>query len=191
MFFQNQSSELLIKEQTYLTSYSFRGIIFPAIFLLLLASSGCRIGYSFTGASVSPQVKTISIPYFPNNAPLVMPTLSRKMTDALKDYFTSQTNLMLVDKNGDLNIEGSITGYSVLPTAIQGNETAAMNRISISITVKFTNKKDEKQNFENVNFTRYLDYQSSLSLSAVQEDLISQIVDQLVQDVFNKSVVNW
>lgn len=120
-----------------------------------------------------------------------MPTLSRKMTDALKDYFTSQTNLMLVDKNGDLNIEGSITGYSVLPTAIQGNETAAMNRISISITVKFTNKKDEKQNFENVNFTRYLDYQSSLSLSAVQEDLISQIVDQLVQDVFNKSVVNW
>ena len=191
MFFQNQSSELLIKEQTYLTSYSFRGIIFPAIFLLLLACSGCRIGYSFTGASVSPQVKTISIPYFPNNAPLVMPTLSRKMTDALKDYFTSQTNLMLVDKNGDLNIEGSITGYSVLPTAIQGNETAAMNRISISITVKFTNKKDEKQNFENVNFTRYLDYQSSLSLSAVQEDLISQIVDQLVQDVFNKSVVNW
>ena len=156
-----------------------------------MSHSSCRIGYSFTGASISPQVKTISIQYFPNNASMVVPTLSRSLTDALRDYFTSQTSLVLVDRNGDLNIEGAITDYSVRPQAIQGNETAAMNRISISISVTFTNKKNEKQNFENVSFTRYQDYQSSLSLSTVEEDLIKEINDQLVQDVFLKSVVNW
>jgi len=159
--------------------------------LILLTQSSCRVSYSFTGASISPDVKTISILYFPNNASLVVPELSQSLTAALKDYFTSQTNLVLVDRNGDLNIEGSITDYSVRPIAIQGNETAAMNRISITITVKFTNKKNEKQNFDNVSFTRYQDYQSSLSLSTVQDGLIKDINDQLVQDVFNKSVVNW
>jgi hypothetical protein len=159
--------------------------------LFLISNSSCRIGYSFTGASISPQVKTISIQYFPNNASMVVPTLSRSLTDALRDYFTSQTSLVLVDRNGDLNIEGAITDYSVRPQAIQGNETAAMNRISVTINVTFTNKKNEKQNFENVSFTRYQDYQSSLSLSVVEEDLIKEINDQLVQDVFLKSVVNW
>jgi hypothetical protein len=149
------------------------------------------VGYSFTGASVSPQVKTISIQYFPNNAPLVVPTLSVALTNELKDYFTSQTNLVLVDRNGDLNIEGSITNYSVTPLAIQGNETAALNRISITINVSFTNSKDEKQNFENVSFTRYQDYNSSLNLSTVQDGLIKLINDQLVDDVFKKAVVNW
>ena len=151
---------------------------------------GCRVSYSFTGASISPDVKTIAIQYFPNNASLVVPTLSRTFTDALKDYFTSQTNLALVDRNGDLNLEGAITGYSVQPVAIQGNETAAQNRLTITVSAKFTNKKNEKQNFETT-FSRYLEYPSSQSLSAVQDDLIKQIDDQLVQDIFNKAVVNW
>ena len=112
------------------------------------------------------------------------------MTDALRDYFTSQTNLELVDKGGDLNIEGAITGYVVQPIAIQGNETAAMNRLTITVSVKFTNKTNEKQNFETT-FSRYQDYQSTLNLSSVQDGLIKEINDQLVQDVFNKAVVNW
>ena len=149
------------------------------------------MSYSFTGASISPQVKTISIAYFSNNASFEVPTLSRSLTDALRDYFTSQTNLVLVNRNGDLNIEGAITDYSFRPMAIQGNETAAMNRLSITITVKFSNTKNEKQNFDNISFTRYRDYQSSLSLSSIQDGLIKEINDELVQDVFNKSVVNW
>jgi hypothetical protein len=149
------------------------------------------MSYSFTGASVSPQVKTISISYFPNNASFTVPTLSRSFTDALRDYFTSQTNLVLVDRNGDLNLEGSITDYSFRPIAIQANETAAMNRLSITIMVKFSNTKNEKQSFENVSFTRYRDYQSSLSLASIQDGLIKEINDELVQDVFNKAVVNW
>ncbi len=166
-------------------------LCFFLFFFVLVIQNSCRMGYSFTGASISPDVKTISIGYFANNASFVVPTLSRVLTDGLKDYFTSQTRLILVDHNGDLDIEGAITGYTFLPIAIQGNETAAMNRLTITVTVSFINKKNEKQNFENKTFSRYLDYPSSQNLSAVQDQLITQIDNQLIQDVFNQCVVNW
>jgi len=158
--------------------------------LIIVSQTACRMSYSFTGASISANVKTVSIPMFPNNAPLVVPTLSRTMTNALRDYFTSQTNLNLVERNGDLNVEGTITGYGVQPVAIQGNETAAMNRLTITVSVKFTNKTDEKQDWE-FPFSRYLDYPSSVNLSSAQDGLIVGITDQLVMDIFNKAVVNW
>jgi hypothetical protein len=159
---------------------------------LVTIASSCRVSYSFTGASISANVKTITIPYISNSASLVVPTLSRTITDALRDYFTSQTNLVLVDRNGDLNLEGTITQYVVTPVAIQGNETAAMNRLTIVLSLKFSNKTDPKQNWDTpVQFSRYLDYSSSLQLSTVQDGLIAGITDQLVQDVFNKAVVNW
>ena len=158
---------------------------------LLLTLVSCRVNYSFTGASISPDVKTISIDYFQNKSTLVVPTLSRDLTEALRDYFTSQTSLSLQERGGDLVLEGTITSYEPgKPMAIQGNETAALNRMTISVSVKFTNKKDEKQNYETT-FTRYLDYPSSQPLSAVQSTLIEEINKQLVQDIFNKSVVNW
>ncbi|NVO20417.1 MAG: LptE family protein [Bacteroidetes bacterium] len=161
--------------------------IFIPVFLFSI--TGCGI-YSFTGASISPDVKTVSIKYFPNNAPLVQATLSRKFTEALRDKFTSQTNLSMVPSNGDLNIEGEITGYSTEPVAIQSDQKAAQQRLKITINVRFTNKKDEKQNFE-TSFTRYEDYPSGLQLSAVEDGLIDKINDYLTQDVFNKAVVNW
>jgi hypothetical protein len=108
----------------------------------------------------------------------------------LRNYFTSQTNLVLVDRGGDLNLEGSINQYAVVPVAIQGNETAALNRLTISVNVKFSNKTDTKQNWD-VTFSRYRDYSSSFNLSSVQEGLIKEITDDLVQDIFNKAVVNW
>lgn len=165
-------------------------ILFTVLAVSLTLMQACRVNYSFTGASVSPAVKTVSIQYFQNNAPLVVPTLSRTLTNAMRDYFTSHTKLDLVERNGDINIEGAITGYAVQPVAIQGNETAAMNRLTITISVKFTNKTDDKQNFEST-FSRYQDYTSSFDLNSVQDDLIAQIDDQLIQDVFNKAVVNW
>jgi hypothetical protein len=162
----------------------------PIFISILFAMYSCRMSYSFTGASISPNVKTVSISYLPNNAGLVVPTLSRTVTDALRSYFTSQTNLNLVDRNGDLNLDGSITQYAVQPVAIQSNETAAMNRLTIVLSVKFTNKNDPKQNWEST-FSRYQDYSSSYNLSAVQEGLIRDITAELVQDIFNKAVVNW
>jgi hypothetical protein len=169
----------------------FIAIICGHVFLFLLFQTSCRVSYSFTGASISPNVKTLTIRYFPNNASNVVPTLSTTFTNALKDYFTSQSNLNLVDHGGDLTVEGSITGYDpALPVAIQGNETAAMNRMTITVNVKFTNRTNEKQNFES-SFSRYKDYPSTQPLPSIQDQIIKEINDQLVQDIFNKAVVNW
>jgi hypothetical protein len=156
---------------------------------LLMPQTACKVSYSFTGASISPDVKTIMVPYMQNNASLVVPTLSRTLTDALRDYFTSQTSLQTVDRNGDLELTGTITGYGVTPVAIQGNETAAMNRLTITVNIKFVNKKNTKQNYEQ-SFSRYQDYPVA-DLNTVQDGLITVITTQLVEDIFNKSVVNW
>ena len=164
--------------------------VFILIVFLFTVLSSCKVKYSFTGGSVDPKVKTVSIQYFPNNAPIVVATLSQAFTQALRDRFSSQTRLTLVNYNGDMNIEGSITGYSVQPQAIQGNQTAALNRLTITVNVKFTNKIDEKQNFEQ-SFSRYEDYSSSLNLSAVQDGLIQDISSALIDDIYNKTVVNW
>ena len=161
-----------------------------AFVFLLIVFSSCKMNYSFSGASVSPDIKTVSIQYFRNNASLAPPTISQSFTEALKDIFTSQTKLGMVSQGGDLNFEGEITGYATAPVAIQSNDQAALNRLTIAVHVKFVNAKDEKQNFETT-FSRYAEYKSKESLSAVQADLIDQINKQLVQDIFNKSMINW
>ena len=163
--------------------------LISAISILLLLSS-CSIKFSFTGASIPPDVKNVSVKYFLNHAPLAQPTLSQTFTEALKDIFLSQTNLQLADDNGDLQFSGTITNYKTSPVAIQGDETAAMNRLTIVVMVKFINTVDPTQDFES-SFSRFSEYESSKSLSEVEEDLIEEINEQLVQDIFNKAVSNW
>ena len=143
-----------------------------------------------SGASIPPEVKTIVIKYFNKTAALGPPSMSQTFTERLKDKFLTQTNLAIVNSSGDLTLEGSITSYAIIPQVIQLNETAKKNRLTISVNVKFTNLKDEKQNFETT-FSRYSDYDSSQNLSSVEETLISEINDQLVDDIFNKAVINW
>lgn len=161
------------------------------LILILISTllSGCGF-YSFTGASISPDVKSISILQFPNKASLVQPSLSQNLTLALRDKFATQTNLNVVKNNGDLNIEGEITDYSVQAVAVQSNQQAALNRLIITVKVKFTNTKNDKQDFE-TSFSRYRDYNSQLNLSSVENSLIEQINKELVEDIFNKAVVNW
>ena len=161
------------------------------IFLLFLQSC-FTVNYSFTGASISPEVKTVSIQDFNNLAPLIKPTLSQDITEALKDKFVSQTNLQLVNYTGDLNFEGQITDYNVKPIAIKGgeNSVASLNRLTITIKIKFTNSKDPKQNFE-TKFTRYTDFPSTENFNTVQDKLANEITEQLIDDIFNKAVVNW
>lgn len=161
-----------------------------AVFIGLLLLNGCSVKYSFTGASIPPEVKTINIQYFPNNASLVEPTLSQKLTDALREKFTSETNLVLVTEGGDLVMEGSVTDYRTQPVAIQGNDQAALNRLTITVDVVYTNTVDDKMSFDS-KFTRYADYSSDQNLSDVQEALIEEINEMLVVDIFNKAVINW
>lgn len=143
-----------------------------------------------TGASISPDVKTFSVKYFPKNVALGPATLSQSFTERLKSKFISQTSLILVDREADLSFEGSINGYTVQPLAIQANETAAQNRLTITVAVTFINNKNEKQNFES-SFSRYADFSSSQSLTSVEDELIREISEQLVDDIFNKAVINW
>lgn len=164
---------------------------FAMLLLLIMpiAFSGCGV-YSFTGASIPPEAKTISIANFPNKAELVQPSLSQAFTEKLKDRFASQTSLNLIPRNGDLHIEGEIVGYSTEPVAITGAQTAALIRLKITVNVRFVNKYSPKDNYESV-FSRYEDYPSSQNLSSVEDGLIVLISEALVEDIFNKSVVNW
>jgi hypothetical protein len=163
-----------------------------AIFLTItfaVSFSSCGI-YSFSGASIPPEAKTISILTFPNKAELVQPSLSQVLSEKLRDRFTSQTSLSLVPRNGDLHIEGEITGYSTEPIAIQAGQTAGYIRLKVTVTARFVNKYDPKSNYES-SFSRYKDYSSSQDLRQVEDGLIDEITNELVEDIFNKSVVNW
>ncbi len=151
--------------------------------------NSCGI-YTFSGASIPAEATTVSVQYFPNNAQLVNPLLSTTLTNALNDMFVNQTTLQSVAQNGDLALEGEITGYTTTPIAITGNQTAAMNRLTITVNVRFTNKYDESKNFEQ-RFSQYQDYPSGQDLSSVQDVLVEAIVEDLCQDIFNKAVVNW
>ena len=161
-----------------------------AILVLSLAffGHGCGI-YSFSGASIPAEAKTVSVDYFPNHAQLVNPMLSNNLTNALRDAMTNQTTLDMVEAGGDLAFEGEITDYRTNPVAITG-QTAAMNRLTITVKVRFSNRIDDSKDFEQ-SFSRYEDYPSNQDLNSVQESLTATIIDQLVEDIFNKALVNW
>ena len=164
--------------------------ILGIISVMMLSLPSCTGGYSFTGASIPPDAKTISRQTFPNYAQLVNPQLSQILTDGMRNAFASQTSLNLVDYDGDLDIRGEITGYTMQPTAITGNDQAAMNRLTITIKVKFTNTKDPEANFEQ-SFSRYKEFSAQVNFSGIENSLCEEIVNELIDDVFNKSVVNW
>ncbi|MBW6460924.1 MAG: hypothetical protein K0B08_10170 [Bacteroidales bacterium] len=159
------------------------------LLLYMLALAGCGV-YSFTGASIPVGAKTISISYFINNAPFIEPTLSHNLTDALRDKFLSQTSLSFVSQDGDLHLEGVITDYSTRPIAIQADQTAAQNRLNVQVRVKYVNTLDPSKDFETT-FSRYEDYPSTQDLNAVKDQLLALINEALVDDIFNRAVVNW
>ena len=158
------------------------------IISLIFIAQACKINYSMTGAPIT--AETISIDFFPNKASLVNPALSQNFTDALRDKFVNQTSLELKEQNAELHLEGEIVSYGTNSVAIQGNETAALNRLSITISVRFTNTTKEEDSFEQ-SFTGFEDYDANLSFASVEDELITIITERLVQDIFNKALVNW
>jgi len=159
--------------------------------ILIVASCGLTVNVSTTGGTIDPRAKTCYIATFPNNANLVNPALSQEFTNALKDRIQSQTPLSITNsQNADYQLTGNIVSYSITPVAIQGNDVAAMNRLTISVRVKFVNKFDESKNFEQL-FSRYTDYLSTLSFTSIEGGLVTEINEALTEEIFNKAFVNW
>ncbi len=164
-------------------------LIFATIVSSLLFVA-CTVKYSLSGASIPPDAKTFSVAYFPNNAPMVAPVLSATLTDELTQRFATRTNLVQVEEGGDFAFEGEIVGYSSTTSSVSSGDYALQNRLSISIKVKFTNAIDDKMSF-NRNFSAYADYDSTKLLTEVEGELIPQIVEQLVTDIFQAAASNW
>jgi hypothetical protein len=164
------------------------------ILAISLIFNACKIGYSFTGASISPEVKTVFIDFFANRARVINPMLSQIFTEAMKDKFVNETGLSMEREQGDLEFSGEITGYEVRPLSVQqsdqGRDFASMNRLTVTVKVVFTNNKDHEQDF-NTSFAAYYDWESTRSLNDVESSAVEVIVEQLIDDIFNKSVANW
>lgn len=167
--------------------------ILLSVLLCSVVFTACKVTYSFTGASIAPNVKTFSVYYFPNRAKLVNPNLSQLLTqgpDGLENKLIKQTSLNQIKENGDLEFSGQITEYDVKPMNISQGDLAAQNRLTISIKVKYTNNKDHEQDWEKT-FTEYEDFDSNKSLNDVEDSLVAEIIKKLADDIFNASVANW
>ena len=168
-----------------------RRIAISAFIAVSFLLGGCSIvKYSFSGTSIQPDVKTVTINYFEYKALKVNPTLSNDLTEAMKEKFRKLTKLEQVDMDGDLELSGTVTGYEVRAAAVTADEVAAMNRLTVNVSLKFTNRKYPEEDFEK-SFSAYSDYDSTNSLDAVEASLCEEIVEKLAEDMFNASVAQW
>ena len=160
-----------------------------ALLLCLPLLVACGI-YSFTGTSIQPGVNTVTIELFEYKALRVNPTLAATLTDELKTTFRKMTKLEQVDMDGDIQIEGAITGYDVRAAAITANETAARSRLTVSVKISYTNRKYPEEDKEE-SFSAYAEFDATQSLDAVESTLCEEIVEQLCDLILNATVANW
>ncbi|MEX2335660.1 MAG: LptE family protein [Fulvivirga sp.] len=170
-------------------------INFILIILPLVISGGCGV-YSFTGVALT--AETLSIQPFYNDAEGGPPDMAQSFTNELVDYYQSNTNLSLVEEDGELQIEGAVTGYRlspIAPTATDldqlGGGTSALTRLTITVQVTYINTQDDQFNFENRSFSFYEDFDSDQNLTSIEDQLLETIFDQIILDIFNASVANW
>lgn len=161
------------------------------VLLVLTATlSACHVHYGTSGGEVPAGAKTISVALFDARAPLCPPQSAQIFTETLRDLLQAQTPLNLTRADGDLQYEGAIIAYDVQPVAIQANESAALNRLTISVLVHYTNTVEPKKSAD-INVSRFADYNSSQDLSTVEVQLVGEISKQLAQDIFDKTLGNW
>ncbi|MEL0457313.1 LptE family protein [Flavobacteriaceae bacterium SZ-1-7] len=158
------------------------------VFSFTLVSCGF---YSFTGASIPPGTKTYQVNRFENTALLIEPGLERDFKLALEDLIQNQTNLTLVQSNGDLVYEGEITDYRISPTTATSQNTAAQNRLTIAVKLRFFNTKKEEDDLEQT-FTFFYDYPGSAQLLGAQKTTAHEtIFERITQDIFNATLAKW
>ncbi len=156
---------------------------------LCLLFISCKF-YSFTGADTG-NAETFQVNFFQNNAPIVEPGIDRDFTLALQDLIQNQTNLSLVNSNGDLIYEGEITQYYVAPMTATSNDRAAQQRLTIAVNVRFFNTLEPEKDFEK-RFSFYFDYDANQQLvGAVRDEAVGEIFLRLTQDIFNQSLTDW
>jgi len=163
---------------------------FIVILLSAIALSSCGI-YSFSGTSIQPDEKTITINTFEYRALRVNPSLANELSEDLRSNFRRMTRLEQVEMDGDLEIQGEITGYDVRASAVTANEVAAQNRLTVTVSVTYINRKHPESGFEKKSFSAYGDYDSTNSLDAVENTLCADIIDKIVEDIFNATVAQW
>lgn len=168
-------------------------IVRTAIALLLgLALYACHVSYSFSGTSIDyTKVKTLSVEYFENKALMVNPSLANLMTEQLIDKYKKLTSLDIIPEGGDLVVTGEIVGYDTRPTTVTAENVAAQNRLTITVKVSYYNKTAPEQGFEDKTFSGYADYDSMQALDAVEAGLCDEIVEKIIEDIFNATVANW
>ncbi|MBR2975586.1 MAG: LptE family protein [Alistipes sp.] len=154
-------------------------------------SCGYKVTYNLSGGSIPPEAKTFSVAYFPNNAPMVAPTLSNVLTEALRDKFSRQTRLEQVEEGGDFAFEGEITNYTSNTSSVSSGDYALQNRLTITVKVNFQNAVDQTLSFNAKTFSQYADYDASQLLIDVQDQLIEEIVQALVNDIYMAAAGNW
>lgn len=156
---------------------------------IVIIFAACRANYSFTGGNVG-EARTVSVDLFQARAPLATPLSSQVFTETLRDLLLAQTPLRLDPNEGDVQFSGAITGYDVQPVSIQANETAALNRLTITVGLTYVNTTDPKKNAE-ATFSRFADYPSTQDLVQVEETLVQEISRQIAQDIFDRTLGNW
>ena len=163
--------------------------ILPLLAALLLLQS-CKISYSFSGTSIQPDVNTITINYIEYRAMRVNPSLSNDLTEAIRNQFRRMTRLEQVDVDGDMEMSGEITGYEITAAAVTADEIAARNKLTVTVKISFTDKKHPEEDFDK-SFSAYSEYDSTQTIDQVEGSLCADIVEKLVEDIFNAAVAQW
>lgn len=159
--------------------------------LCLLMATACSISYKFNGASIDyTKVKTITISDFTNQASYVNPTLAPEFTEELKDIYIRQTRLEQVTSNGDLALEGEVTGYDFTPMAVKEDALASQTRLTITVRVRYMNNTNPDEDFEQ-SFSAYREFDSNLMVQQVESSLCAEIIEEIVDQVYNATVANW
>lgn len=157
---------------------------------IMLVYQSCGT-YTFSGASIPEEMKTISVQFFENSSILVVPYLSQQFTESLKERIRNQSRLSIVRTEGDANFEGRISDYNIRPVAIQGNERAGLNRLTITVNVKYTNALKPELSFEK-SFQAFQEFSLNQGpLQTQEQKLITLINRQLTEDIFNRAFANW
>lgn len=166
-------------------------VLFTCLAALLVATTACTVQYKLNGASIDyNRVKTLAVTDFGNQAILVYPPLSQELTEGMKDIFAKQTKLKLIRQNGHLNLEGEIVGYELTPMAAKADGYATETKLTMTVNVRFSNTTNPDDDFEE-RFTAFRNFEATKMLDEVQATLCEEMIKEIAEQVFNKSVAKW